>query len=122
MRLPGARPRRSTPVLRPVGRHFTDGWVSRLRPHRRPKLMHVGCWADARRKFADAVKVNRDDAAAIQMVMRMDALFVVDRDARKRKMTVPQRLASRREHAEIWAEEIRQECLKLATAVLPKSA
>jgi hypothetical protein len=87
-----------------------------------PKLVHVGCWAHARRKFVDAVKVNRDDVAAVQMVMRMDALFLVDRDARQRQMSVDERLASRREHAEVWAEEIRQECLKLREAVLPKSA
>ena len=87
-----------------------------------PKLVHVGCWAHARRKFVDAVKVNRDDAAAIQMVMRMDALFLVDRDARKKQMTIEERLASRREHAEVWAEEIRQECAKLSPTVLPKSA
>lgn len=87
-----------------------------------PKLVHVGCWAHARRKFVDAVKVNREDAAAIQMVVRMDALFLVDRDARKKQMTIGERLASRREHAGIWAEEIRQECAKLAPTVLPKSA
>jgi hypothetical protein len=87
-----------------------------------PKLVHVGCWAHARRKFVDAVKVNRDDAAAIQMVMRMDALFLVDRDARQKQMTMEERLASRRQHAEIWAEEIRQECVKLSETVLPKSA
>jgi transposase len=87
-----------------------------------PKLVHVGCWAHARRKFVDAVKVNRDDAAAIQMVTRMDALFLVDRDARARQMTIEERLASRRQHAEVWAEEIREECAKLAPTVLPKSA
>jgi transposase len=87
-----------------------------------PKLVHVGCWAHARRKFVDAVKVNRDDAAAVQMVIRMDALFLVDRDARAKQMTIEERLASRREHAEVWAEEIRQECAKLAPTVLPKSA
>lgn len=87
-----------------------------------PKLVHVACWTHARRKFVDAVKVNREDAAAVQMVLRMDALFLVDRDARKREMTVEERLASRREHAEIWAAEIRQECMKLAPSVLPKSA
>jgi transposase len=87
-----------------------------------PKLVHVGCWAHARRKFVDAVKVNREDAAAIQMVMRMDALFLVDRDARKKQMTAEERLAARREHAEVWAEEIRAECAKLAATVLPKSA
>src|SRR3954447_16392374 len=87
-----------------------------------PKLVHVGCWAHARRKFVDAVKVNPDDGAAVQMVIRMDALFLVDRDARKKQMTVEERLAARRQHAEVWAEEIRQDCVKLAPAVLPKSA
>jgi transposase len=87
-----------------------------------PKLVHVGCWAHARRKFVDAVKVNGDDVAAVQMVMRMDGLFLVDREARLKQMTVEERLAARRQHLEAWAEEIRQECLKLTTTVLPKSA
>jgi len=87
-----------------------------------PKLIHVGCWAHARRKFVDAVKVNRDDSAAIQMVIRMDALFLVDRHARVKQMTTEERLAVRREHAEIWAEEIRQECARLLPTALPKSA
>ena len=56
------------------------------------------------------------------MVVRMDALFLVDRDARAKQMTWEGRLAARREHAEVWAEEIRQECAKLRATVLPKSA
>jgi transposase len=87
-----------------------------------PKLVHVGCWAHARRKFVDAVKVNPDESAAIQMVTRMDALFLVDREARKQQMTVEERLALRRQHAEQWADEIRTQCLKLLPSVLPKSA
>lgn len=87
-----------------------------------PKLVHVGCWAHARRKFVDAVKVNREDAAAIQMVTRMDALFLVDRHARETQLTREERLAARREHAEVWAEEIRRECAKLSSKLLPKSA
>ena len=87
-----------------------------------PKLMHVGCWAHARRKFVDAVKVHPEDGAAIQMVIRMDALFLVDRHARQRQMSVEERLALRREHAETWAEEIRQECQALLKTVLPQSA
>jgi hypothetical protein len=87
-----------------------------------PKLVHVGCWAHARRKFVDAVKVNGDDVAAVQMVMRMDGLFLVDREARRQQMTVEERLAARRQHVDTWAEEIRQECEKLMTALLPKNA
>ena len=84
--------------------------------------MHVGCWAHARRKFVYAVKVNRDAAAAAKKVVRMDALFVVDRDAREKQMTLEERLAARRDHPEVWAEEIREKCAKLSAIVLPKSA
>jgi Transposase IS66 family len=38
--------------------------------------VHVGCWAHARRKFVDAVKVNPQDGEAVKMVTRMDALFL----------------------------------------------
>jgi len=87
-----------------------------------PKMVHVGCWAHARRKFVDAVKVNPKDAAAVTMVTRMDALFLVDRHAREQQMSVEQRMALRREHAESWADEIRRECVILSREVLPKSA
>ena len=87
-----------------------------------PKLIHVGCWAHARRKFVDAVKVNPQDAAAITMVTRMDALFLVDRNAREQRLSVEERLALRREHAASWVAEIHDECVKLRPNVLPKSA
>jgi hypothetical protein len=87
-----------------------------------PKLVHVGCWAHARRKFVDAVKVNEQDAAAIKMVTRMDALFLVDRQARQQQLSAEDRMLLRQEHALSWIEEIRQECLALSRAVLPKSA
>jgi transposase len=86
-----------------------------------PKMVHVGCWAHARRKFVDAVKVNPQDAVAINMVTRMDALFLVDRHARQQHLSVEDRLALRRAHAESWAAEIHDECVSLRTTVLPKS-
>lgn len=85
-------------------------------------ITHVGCWAHARRKFVDAVKVNPKDAEAVKMVTRMDALFLVDRNARQQQMSVAERLALRRAHADEWANEIHQECLELRKNVLPKSA
>jgi len=87
-----------------------------------PKMVHVACWTHARRKFVDAVKVNPQDAAAINMVTRMDALFLVDRHAREQHLSVEQRLALRREHADAWADEIHDECVSLRKKVLPKSA
>ena len=87
-----------------------------------PKLIHVGCWAHSRRKFVDAVKVNPQDGEAVKMVTRMDALFLVDRDARKKEMSIDERLKHRLEFAEPWIIEIRQECQRLLLEALPKSA
>jgi transposase len=66
--------------------------------------------------------VNPKDAAAIGMVTRMDALFLVDRHARQQHWSIEQRLAQRREHADSWAMEIHDECESLRQHVLPKSA
>ncbi len=87
-----------------------------------PKLVHVGCWAHARRKFVDAVKVNPRDAEAVKMVVRMDALFLVDRDARQKEMSGAERLAQRRELAQPWEDEIQEACRLLSKQVLPQSA
>ena len=87
-----------------------------------PKLVHVGCWSHARRKFVDAVKVNPNDPEAVKMVVRMDALFVVDREARTQALCGAQRLALRREHAQPWVEEIREACLQVSKQALPQSA
>ena len=86
------------------------------------KLVHVGCWAHARRKFVDAVKVNKDDAAAVAMVTRMDAVFLVDRDAREKQMSAGERLAHRRALSQEWVDEIQKECEKLLPQTLPQSA
>lgn len=99
----------------------TDGYSAYDRVGGR-KLVHVGCWAHARRKFVDAVKVNKDDGEAVKMVTRMDALFLVDRHAREQKLTSKERLAFRREHALAWVNEIREECVALSKSTLPKSA
>jgi len=87
-----------------------------------PGLIQVGCWAHARRKFVDAVKVNPKDGAAIQMVTRMDALFLVDRHGRQQQLNAEERAALRGEHAQAWVDEIHSECRRLRAQLLPKSA
>ena len=87
-----------------------------------PKLVHVGCWAHARRKYVDAVKLHPQDGDAVKMVLRMDALFLVDREARDRGITAAERLVFRREHAPEWLDPIEKECRTLAKRVLPQSA
>lgn len=87
-----------------------------------PKMVHVGCWAHARRKFVDAVKVNERDSHAAKMVVRMDALFLVDRTAREQGASAVERHALRREHSRPWLAEIESACKALAALELPQSA
>lgn len=87
-----------------------------------PKMVHVGCWVHARRKFVDAVKVNPRDAEAVKMVSRMDGLFLVDRSARRDGLDASARDALRREHALPWVTEIREECGAILRNWLPQSA
>ena len=87
-----------------------------------PKMVHVGCWAHARRKFVEAVKVNPQDSEAIRMVTRMDTVFLVDRQAREQGLSNAERLCWRGEHSQSWVKEIRQECLAISRRVLPQSA
>lgn len=87
-----------------------------------PKMVHVGCWVHARRKFVDAVKVNPRDAEAVNMVLRMDALFLIDRNARKDGLDAAARHAMRREFAPPWVAEIRTECGEILRRWLPQSA
>ena len=97
----------------------TDGYQA-YRGVGGPKLVHVGCWAHARRKFVDAVKVNPKDEQAVKMVLRMDVLFAIDRDARERGLSCEECQVSRREHADSWVAEIHAACQSILREALPK--
>ncbi|NDJ15211.1 MAG: IS66 family transposase [Acidobacteriia bacterium] len=87
-----------------------------------PKLLHVGCWAHARRKFVDAVKLNPRDVNAVRMVASMDALFRIEAEARASGLTSEARLVLRRERSGAVALQIHNDCLMLAKRELPQSA
>jgi hypothetical protein len=86
-----------------------------------PNLVHYGCFAHARRYFVDAVKVHKDDAEAAKMVVRMDALFTVERGAVELGLTGDEKAAFRREHGQSWLDEMRETALWLGPRTLPKS-
>jgi transposase len=86
-----------------------------------PKLIHYGCFAHARRYFVDAVKVHKDDAEAAKMVVRMDALFTVERGAVELGLSGAQKQAYRREHGQSWLEEIHEVALELAPRTIPRT-
>jgi transposase len=61
------------------------------------RMVHAACWAHARRKVFDAVKLNPDDQMAAQLVARIDDLFSIDAEARHAGMNQSARHALRGE-------------------------
>lgn len=87
-----------------------------------PKMVHAACWAHARRKFFDAVKLNPDDRVAVQLVTRMDELFLVDAEARNASMDHAARHALRQERSRPLLDVIKKEMETARAGVLPASA
>jgi transposase len=87
-----------------------------------PGMVQAACWAHARRKFVEALKLNAQDAEAARIVARMDALFAIDGEARAAAMDLVQRHALRAEKAAPLVAALREELLRLNKSTLPKSA
>jgi transposase len=87
-----------------------------------PGLVHVACWAHARRKFFDAVKLNAQDVTAIRLVAQMDALFAIDAEARAGALSQQARHELRRQKAPPLLEQIKAGIEAARAAALPQSA
>jgi transposase len=69
--------------------------------------VHAGCWAHARRKFFDAVKLNSKDQTAIGIVAQMDQIFAVDAQAWAQRLTQSDRHLLREQKARPLLEQIK---------------
>jgi transposase len=87
-----------------------------------PKIIHAVCWAHARRKFVDALKLNPLDQAAMRIVARMDDLFAIDAEARKENMNHAARHALRLEWMPALLDDVRAQILAAQKSALPNSA
>jgi hypothetical protein len=86
----------------------TDDYIAYERDIGGPKMVHAACWAHPRRRFVDAVKLHRQDAAAIRAVKLMDELFAIDREAREAQMDHATRHRLRQEKAPSLLDQIRE--------------
>src|SRR5215467_12182256 len=87
-----------------------------------PGIVHAGCWAHARRKFFDAVKLNPKDQTAIGIVAQMDQLFGIDAQARAQKITQSDRHLLRQQKARSLLEQIKAAIEAARVQALPSSA
>jgi transposase len=86
------------------------------------KMVHAACWAHARRQFFEAVQLNPRDPVATPIVARMDELFAVDAEARRRVIGFTGRHALRQETAKPLLDEIRSKIEAAQSVALPSSA
>ena len=85
-------------------------------------MVHAACWAHARRKVVDAVKLNPDDRMAIHLVARIDELFSIDAEARADGINEVGRHAMRQERSRPLVGVIKKDMEATQVAVLPASA
>jgi len=87
-----------------------------------PGIVHAGCWAHARRKFLDAVKLNPKDQTAIGIVTQLDQLFAIDAQAQAQKLTQSDRHLLRQQKARPLLEQIKGAIEAARMQALPGSA
>ena len=87
-----------------------------------PKMVHVGCWAHARRHFIDAVKLNPSDSIATAIVRRMDELFGIDAEARAQNLDHAARHVLRQERAKPLLALLKPQIEAAGARALPSSA
>ena len=87
-----------------------------------PRMVHAACWAHARRQFFEAVQLNPRDPVATPIVARMDELFAVDAEARRKALTTAARNVRRQEIAKPLLAEIRSKIDAAQSIALPSSA
>ena len=104
----------------------TDGYAGYNEDVGAKGMVHA-CWMSlARRKFIDALKVREKaratDAELERVVVLMDGLFAIDREARAQNLSLDDRHALRQERAPALLDELQSLLSKMKGRVLPKSA
>jgi transposase len=87
-----------------------------------PRMVHAACWAHARRQFFEAVQLSPRDPVATPIVARMDELFAVDAEARRKALTTAARHIRRQETAKPLLDDIRSKIEAAQSAALPSNA
>ena len=86
------------------------------------KMVHAACWAHARRQFFEAVQLNAHDPVATRIVSRMDELFAIDAEARRKAIGLAGRHALRQERAKPLLDDIRSKIEAAQSVALPSTA
>jgi transposase len=87
-----------------------------------PKIVHACCWAHARRKFIEALKLRPEDRVAARIVARIDELFCIDAEARSAHLDHAARHALRLQRARPLLDLLKPQIEATRAEALPASA
>jgi transposase len=73
-----------------------------------PRIVLVGCWAHARRKFHEAAQAGKKTAAAREEVARINKLYRIETELRGDEMSDEEFVSKRRERVEAELAKFRQ--------------
>ena len=84
--------------------------------------MHACCWAHARRKFLEALKLHPGDRLAAHLASQIDEFFAIDAEARSANLNQAVRQALRLERAQPVLTELKPQIEAAQAQALPASA
>jgi transposase len=82
-------------------------------------IVLVGCWAHARRKFEDALQVDRENAGTILSLIQK--LYAIERECREQGLSNEQRLAERQQQTVPVLEKIKAVLDHFSLTLTPKN-
>jgi transposase len=85
-------------------------------------MVHAACWAHARRKFLDALKLHPEDRVALRLVRCLDDLFAIDAEARAARLDHAMRHTWRLERAQPLLIRLKPQIEAVQAQALPASA
>jgi len=87
-----------------------------------PKMVHACCWAHARRKYLEALKLHPEDRVVARLVAQIDELFAIDAEARSASLDHASRHTWRLARAQPLLAEMKPQIEAAQVQTLPASA
>jgi transposase len=84
------------------------------------RVIHAACWAHARRKLVECVRLDPRDAAAIHLLQLVNDLFAIDAKAREQNLDLTARNALRQTAARPLLQQIKVRMMEGREKALPK--
>jgi len=100
----------------------TDGYEGYDELGSQPGIVHVGCWAHARRKFFEAREIAKTKGSADVALASIDAFFNIERTLRAQDLTPQQFTERRRQQARPVLEKLLQWLQERHNQVPPSTA